>query len=549
MGRLRTIVVDLEPVLPGGENGGAKIFVLSLIRQLAVDHPDVRFILMTRPETHEELAALDSANVSRHLINAGPVRRTPLLRLRKFLPRWGLLRSWSKAFYATVYPLWVKWGRRSRSGLLEEMHTDLLFAPFTTSRFKSPLVPMVSVIYDLQHKTYPQFFAEAEVTHRNRMLEEACRFCSAIAVISDYVRETVLKQGLIDPERVKAIHIRMPHRFSQPSPPEGDTIARYGLAAHSFLLYPANFWPHKNHEMLLVAFQEARRSRIPREIKLVLTGAPSARMDELKQTVQAFGLAEHVCFLGFVPDDDFQAILRGAIGLVFPSLYEGFGMPVIEAMAAGCPVACSAGTSLREVANGAALMFDPRRPGDIARAIVALCTDGRLCEELVAKGYERARSLSKTHEMAQEYWDLFETASGRVRHNEAVYGVFSDGWASPDLVLEHAAGATDRMVELDLYLPELFPVARNRIVAADTRGKVIATMDIPLRERRTFRFPLGPEEGTVRIRLRYFIRPGEWLGGDDMRSVSLIVTEVRVRENGTARPLLTRPRSEPEAAA
>jgi glycosyltransferase involved in cell wall biosynthesis len=544
MGRLRTIVVDLEAVLPGAENGGAKIFVLTLIRQLAADHPDVRFILLTQPAAHEELASLDAANVSRILLEPESARKNAWIRLRKLLPRAGWLRGWSDAVYAGLYRSWVKWGRRPRPSRLEGLHADLLFAPFTNSRLKAPLVPMVSVIYDLQHKTYPQFFAEAEVLHRNRVLEEACRFSSAIAVISDYVRDTVLKQGLIEPERVKSIHIRMPHRFPDPAAMQsGDLFTRSGLAEQSYLLYPANFWPHKNHEMLLVAFLAARRSGLPPHVKLVFTGAPSPRMEEVKRTAQAFGLSDEVRFLGFVEDGEFQAILRGAAGLVFPSLYEGFGMPVIEAMAAGCPVACSAGTSLLEVAEGAAMIFDPRKPDEIASAIVALCKDQRLRTELVAKGHERARALSQTRQMAQEYWELFETSSGRVRHKERIYGLFGDGWASPNMVLEYAEGERDRTVELDLFVPPYFPIGWNRIEAADVSARVIATMDVPVGERRTFRFSLGAGEGKVGIRFRYYIRPAELMGGDDVRDVSMFVSTVSVSQNGTTHVLFGKPRT------
>jgi hypothetical protein len=174
---------------------------------------------------------------------------------------------------------------------------------------------------------------------------------------------------------------------------------------------------------------------------------------------------------------------------------------------------------------------------------VALCTDGHLRRELVAKGRQRAEAFSQTRQMAEEYWALFEEASGHIRHSETIYGLFGDGWASPYMVLEHMQGEHERTIEIDLSVPPFFPLPRNRIEAVDISGKVIGTMEIPTGEQRTFRFSIGPGEGKVRIRLRYSVRPAEILGGNDMRKVSAMVSAVRVRENGTAHMLFSRPRA------
>jgi glycosyltransferase involved in cell wall biosynthesis len=190
--------------------------------------------------------------------------------------------------------------------------------------------------------------------------------------------------------------------------------SRWHLAAGRYLVYPANFWPHKNHEMLMTAFGMARRLGLDPAITLVLTGSPGERQDWLAGAARRLDLADAVVFAGYVSNDELAALVGSASGMIFPSLYEGFGLPVVEAMAAGVPVACSDTTALVEVADAAALLFDPRSPTEIARALVTLCDDEVERLRLVAAGRARAREFSEPRRMAAEYWDLFEHACRRL---------------------------------------------------------------------------------------------------------------------------------------
>ncbi len=190
-------------------------------------------------------------------------------------------------------------------------------------------------------------------------------------------------------------------------------LARLGLARGRYLIYPANFWKHKNHEMLLTAFGMAARGGLPEDIRLVCTGAPGARRDFLVQAADAMGLGTRIVFPGYVPTEALGALLGNSAGMVFPSLYEGFGMPVIEAMTAGVAVACSNATSLPEIATGAALLFDPRVPAQIATAMLELVNDPARRAGLVAAGLERAAEFSDAGRMAEEYRDAFRQAMGR----------------------------------------------------------------------------------------------------------------------------------------
>ena len=165
--------------------------------------------------------------------------------------------------------------------------------------------------------------------------------------------------------------------------------------------------------MLFTAFELACKEGLDLDIKLVCTGAPGERQAWLGEVARAMNLENRILFPGYLSNTTLSELMSNSKGLVFPSLYEGFGIPVVEAMAAGIPVACSNTTSLPEVAGDAALLFDPRSPDQISRAIKSLFDDMELRDRLIRKGYIRSEEFSDLDRMAREYWELFEYASTR----------------------------------------------------------------------------------------------------------------------------------------
>jgi glycosyltransferase involved in cell wall biosynthesis len=207
--------------------------------------------------------------------------------------------------------------------------------------------PAASSILDLQHEFLPENFGRAELAYRRYLYGLTARRSTIVIAISTHARETLIDRLGLEPERVRAIHFGVDHtRFG----PGED-------AREPFLLYPANRWPHKNHERLFEAFALLRRERP--ELRLMLTG--SGHDGPAPEAVMARGR---------VSDDELVDLYRRAAALVFPSLYEGFGQPPLEAMACGCPVAVSDLAPLREVCGDAAVYFDPLDPEDIARAAI-----------------------------------------------------------------------------------------------------------------------------------------------------------------------------------
>jgi glycosyltransferase involved in cell wall biosynthesis len=401
------------------------VFVLELVRRISEIAPETQFVLLTQAGSHEELGSLDRKNVRRVMVVGASPRDVPVRRDGGTLGR--ALRHVPDRFrrvIARAASIGIRTLKRFRNrSRIQEIAADLLFCPFTAPTYFDRDVPTVCTIYDLQYKTYPYFFAPEEIAQRDRTFLDACRHANALVAISDYSRDSAILHGRLPANRIRTIHLRMAHRIASPQETDAPILSRLGLVAERYLLYPANFWKHKNHEMLLTAFGMARAQGLPEDIKLVCTGAPGERRDWLMRAAVGLGLAEHVAFPGYLSDAEMSVVMANAKGVIFPSLYEGFGLPVVEAMAAGIPVACSNITALPEVADDAALLFNPKIPADITVSILSLVLDEAIRERCVAAGRARASEFSDSQHMAEEYWSVLRGAVAA--HRSAVRRVRS----------------------------------------------------------------------------------------------------------------------------
>jgi glycosyltransferase involved in cell wall biosynthesis len=214
--------------------------------------------------------------------------------------------------------------------------------------------PPATTILDLQHEFLPRNFGRAELAYRRLAYRETARRSRIVIAISKHARETLIERMALSPERVRTIHLGVDTERFAPSDVEREP----------FLLYPANRWPHKNHERLFAAL-ELLRAEQP-GLRLVLTGSGHERGP----------VPAGVEVAGRVAQDELVGLYRRAAAVVFPSRYEGFGQPVLEALACACPVACSDLPPLREVAGDAAVYFDPAEPESIAAATLAAIERG-----------------------------------------------------------------------------------------------------------------------------------------------------------------------------
>jgi len=283
------------------------------------------------------------------------------------------------------------------------------------------LYPLANVLIvpDLQHEYHPEFFSPHHVQERRLLYTRSIRHARHICAISEFTRQTLIERLGIPAERVTTTYLAARPAFHPDSPyrhrPDR-VLTRYGLSPGSYLFYPAHTWPHKNHRVLVEALAVLREAyRL--EPLLVCTGQAKEAHAEFLESVRRFRLERQVRWLGYCPEADMPGLYEGAAALVFPSLFEGFGMPVLEAMHCDCPVVCSRRTSLPEVAGEAALYVeDPRSAEAWADAIARVLTDTSLRRALVERGRRQAARFS---------WERFtRTVLGVLyRVHQELYGI------------------------------------------------------------------------------------------------------------------------------
>jgi glycosyltransferase involved in cell wall biosynthesis len=271
-------------------------------------------------------------------------------------------------------------------GRLQLETLDAIHCPLSVMLPPGARPAAATTIHDLQHELYPHFFSRAELAYRRAVYGWTARRSRLLIAISEHARQALVERLGFPDERVRVIPHGLDHGRFRPA----------DVPREPFLLYPANRWRHKNHERLFQALALVRRERP--ELRLVLTGAGH----------DGKAVPAGVDVRGFVADEELVDLYRRAAALVFPSLYEGFGQPPLEAMACGCPVAVARSTSLPEVCGDAAEYFDPESAEDMAGAILR-----SLRGERVAAGFERA-GLFTWEECARRHESVYrELLAGR----------------------------------------------------------------------------------------------------------------------------------------
>jgi len=260
------------------------------------------------------------------------------------------------------------------------------------------LYPLANVLIvpDIQHEYCPEFFPPQELHERRRLYTDSIMRAAHLCAISEFTRQTLIERLGVAPERVTTTYLAADPLFHPESACRGrpqQVLAQYGLTPGEYLLFPGHTWPHKNHRAGLQALRILRDAYHLTPL-LVCTGTPKAAHKELRQTIHDLHLDHQVRFLGYCPTPHMPALYEGAAALVFPSFFEGFGLPLLEAMWCDCPVVCSNATSLPEIAGDAGLLIDPHSPEALAEAIHAVLTDEALRRALIERGRRRVREFS-----------------------------------------------------------------------------------------------------------------------------------------------------------
>jgi glycosyltransferase involved in cell wall biosynthesis len=339
---------------------GIGTYIRNLLRQLArMDH-QTEFVILCRPEDRVTLAALGE-NFRAVVETAGNYSVAEQVAVPLALAREGVT-----LFHAPHYVL-------------------------------PPLVRCTSVvtIHDCIHLMFPQYLPNRfAYWYARTSISLAARRATRIMTVSESSKRDILKFVDTEPGKIDVIYNAYDDRFAI-DPREEDVVRvreRYQLESE-FVLYAGNVKPHKNLERLIEAFHLVRNRGLD-HLKLVLIGDEISKYTALRRAVHHHQLHKYVRFLGYLPEETLAVMYRLAGVFVFPSLYEGFGLPPLEAMASGTPVVTSNVSSLPEVAGDAAVLVDPYDPHAIADGIYQVLTDEQLRRDLRRKGVARAGMFS-----------------------------------------------------------------------------------------------------------------------------------------------------------
>jgi alpha-1,3-rhamnosyl/mannosyltransferase len=255
-----------------------------------------------------------------------------------------------------------------------------------------PLVrraPGVVTVHDLQPFDMPQNFHPVKRRYVQGSVPRSVRRAELVITPSEFVRQGIIDRFGVEPAKVRATLWGVDAPRSDLT--VGEVQSRYGLSRRWFVLN-AMTWPHKNHQMLVRAF--AKVAHTEPDVTLVLTGGPAQEEKSVAELVTHLGLGNRVLRTGRIPRRDLLAVVRGATALTFPSRYEGFGLPVLEAMSLGTPVISSDAASLPEVVGDAGILLDPDDHDAWATAMLRLLSDDDERARLAEAGRSRVEQFS-----------------------------------------------------------------------------------------------------------------------------------------------------------
>lgn len=364
------IAIDAHSL--GTQAGGNETFFRQLVRGLAADPSENSYTLFhTHPFTLEAVA-----NDPRFTLCQIP--KNPIVRLSMALPR-----------------------------KLRQLQPDVFHCQYI-----QPLCgarKTVVSIHDLAHEHFPEFFHPMEALRMKKLVRWTAKRASHILTISEFSAADIAQRFNLSRDKITVAYLSPAPSFHPRDKQEcAAHLARtYGING-PFILYVGRIQARKNLPRLVEAYAEIRKHNAA--VRLVIVGKKDWQSEQLLHKIRALGLEPFVSFPGFVPFDDLPLFYNAAEVFVFPSFFEGFGLPVIESMASGIPTITSLGSSLQEVAGDGALLIDPSDTNSIATALQRILTDPNLRQELVTRGLRRAAQFQKD-DLAKKTLAVYQSLS------------------------------------------------------------------------------------------------------------------------------------------
>jgi glycosyltransferase involved in cell wall biosynthesis len=253
-------------------------------------------------------------------------------------------------------------------------------------------IPTVLTVHDLIYKLFPEHHKTLNYIFLNRAMPLFSKRADAIITISESSKRDLIDHYNISPGKIHVIYEAPAPTFRPPTREQIDVVRRRYQLPDQFLLVVGTIEPRKNYSRLVEALVQLRETHS--DLKLVVVGSKGWLYDEFFSKIESLKVTNHVIFPGFIPDEDLPVVYGMATLAVMASVYEGFGLPILEAMACGAPVACSNTSSLPELGGDVARYFDPYDVDDMTETIDALLKNAELREKLAADGLQRAAEFS-----------------------------------------------------------------------------------------------------------------------------------------------------------
>jgi glycosyltransferase involved in cell wall biosynthesis len=373
--------VGIDARIGAGQFGGVEQVLIGIAAGLSkLDGGDEEYLFLTHPERDEWIRPY----------LRGPCRRLPTR--RAYLSR--RARAAGRGLAERV-PGGLRFAVRPSDGTVERAGVEVMHFPvqdaFTTD------VPSIYQPHDLQHLHLPELFSRWERERRERIYRTHCARAEMVVAMTSWGKCDLIEHYDLPEERVGVVPWgSVLWEYPNPSPADLDRLRNRLSLPEEFLLYPAQTWPHKNHEGLLEALALIR-DREGLTIPLVCPGNQNRHFAKIRSRVRDLGLEATTRFPGFVSALELRGLYELATALVFPSRFEGWGLPICEAFSAGLPVASSSATSLPDLVGDAGLLFDPSDPQQIAKAVLRLWRDPVLRQTLSERGRERGARFSFDH--------------------------------------------------------------------------------------------------------------------------------------------------------
>ena len=369
---LMKVAIDVHSI--GAQAGGNETFYRQLLQGLTEDKSPNSYTLF---HTHAHAPSLVKVDERFKWVR---IPRNPIIRISFALP-----------------------------ALLRELKPDVFHCQYILP----PRVKCKTIvtIHDLAHERYPQFSPHMEGVRMRKLVPRSARLADHIITVSEYSANDLVSVYGVSRGKITVAYQAPSPRFKPGNKLDAqkELKAKYGISS-PFLLYVGRLQVRKNLVRLVEAFARVR-TKHP-DLKLVLVGKPDLHYEQLLAKVDELAVKEAVLFPGYIASDDLPVFYNAAEIFVFPSIFEGFGLPVMESMASGVPTITSRGSCLEEIAGDGALLIDPLSVGSITAAIASVLENSDLRCDLIAHGLRRSACFS-TAAFAAKVLDVYRSLSGK----------------------------------------------------------------------------------------------------------------------------------------